>query len=301
MPRRGEIWRLLAAGVACALAMPVQAVTAAADDGVVVVGATAGYVATTAAPQPAPAQGDLAVAHSALGEQARAVMALELPADVADLTVTFRASGQPAAAYGSPAVSACRVTSAWTPGPAQPLSTAPSVDCTGAAPVLAAPWTFDLSHIVRAWHDGAPVLGIALVDITSATPAQVTFNIIGTEHVGTFTRTPQAPGPTRQPEPVPTPAPQPAPQPAGGDGGSSYPALGSVQVPPPIVPSLAVAPSPVALGPTTAQRAALASPLDPLRVEPLVWLLLPLGVWAFLLLVRAVSSGADELSPVVTA
>jgi hypothetical protein len=289
-----SVTSLLLAGVVAALPF---AAAAPADTRDVLVTATAGFVDATAPPQPVPAQGDLPVAHSALGEQARAVVALDVPADATAATVTFRASGQPGSSYGSAAVSVCRVMSAWKPGAGQALAMAPTVDCTGSAPVKAAPWTFDLAHILRAWAAGAPVLGIALVDNVSAAPAELTFNIVGAEHVGTVTlATPSAP----RPSPAPAPAPAPDPAPVVDPGFSSYPQLGG-SVLTPRVPVAPVVPVPAQVAPSPVLQPTSATALPALPVDPRVWLLLPVGVAFLLALRRAVSAAADDLTGVVTA
>jgi hypothetical protein len=280
-----------------------SAASTASSDNEVRVTATAGYVDTTAPPQPVPAQGDLPVAHSAVGEQARAVVALDLPADATAATVTFRASGQPGSSYGTSSVSVCRVSAPWTPGAGQPLSSAPAVDCSGSAPVKGpGPWTFDLAHILRAWSSGAPVLGIALVDNVSAAPAEITFNIVGAERVGVMTPAPAVtvPQPAPQPAPAPAPAPDPVAQPVSG-GQAGYPGLGSQIVPAAPAPTVSVVPPAVVAGGPRTQPAAVVANLPALPVDPAVWLLLPLGVGFFLLLRRAVSAAADELPAVVTA
>jgi hypothetical protein len=285
---------LLVAG-AVALAgqtMPLASTGPAAGSRDVLVTATAGFVDMTAPPQALPAQGDLAVARSALGEQARAVVALDIPPEAAAATVTFRASGQPGSSYGTSSVMVCRVTTAWSPGPGQPLASAPAIDCGGAAPVTGAgPWTFDLSHVLRAWAGGAPVLGIALVDDLSTAPAEITFNIVGAEHVGTMTSS----APTTR---LPTPAAAPAPPSMVADY-PPYPGLTSGLALPPVAPAptVAVLPVPTAdtttvLVPATAATATLPSPALPL--SPAGWLLLPLGAGFLLVLRRAVSAAADE-------
>jgi hypothetical protein len=266
----------------------------------VLVTATAGFVDTTAPPQPVPAQGDLPVARSALGEQARAVIALDVPADAAGTTVTFRASGQPGSSYGTSSVLACRVIATWSPGTGQPLSAAPAVDCSGAVPVTGpGPWTFDLSHVLRAWAAGAPVLGIALVDGVSAVPDEITFNVVGAEHVGTMT-----PAVVTAPPAMPVPAPTPA-APAGAVGGHTS-QLGLGRVAPPLVPapSAAAVPMPetAAVAPVDAPVVAAARVSQlPLPLDGRVWLLLPVTVAFLLLLRRAVSAAADDAGDVVTA
>jgi hypothetical protein len=267
----------------------------AAEQDVLVV-ATAGFVDQTAPPQPAPAQGDLAVARTALGEQARAVVLLDIPVDSTAATVTFRASGQPGSSYGTSSVSACRVTAPWKPGAGQAMSAAPSIDCTGAVPVVAGgAWTFDLGPMVKAWAEGAPSLGIALVDATSLAPAEVTFNIVGSEHVGTYV----GPDPVVSPPPAPTPAPQPAPEPAVRP--VVLPQLGPVQEPQ-VTPVLQppVAPPAVAPAVPRARPVAVVAAFTPLRVRPELWLLLPFVLAFLVALRRATSADADgpwELVP----
>lgn len=298
----GAVSSLVVVGVV-ALAAPAAPLAASGSHPArsrdVLVTTTAGFVDPTAPPQPLPAQGDLPVAHSALGEQARAVVALDVPADAVAATVTFRASGQPGSSYGASSVSACRVTGAWSPGAGQALASAPAVDCTGAAPVTGSgPWTFDLSHILRAWGEGAPVLGIALVDTVSAAPAEITFNIVGAEHVGTTMSAAAA-----VPQPTPAPVPAPAPAPAEDAGFADHPALGTSATSVVPAPTVAAPPVPatVVAGPVelrTTARAAIGLPPRP--VNPMVWFLLPVGVTFLLVLRRAVSAVADDaIEPVM--
>jgi hypothetical protein len=257
----------------------------------VMVVATAAFTSTSAAPAPLAAQGDLTVARSALGEQARALLALDLPVGARSATVTLRQASQTTSSYGTSSISACRVLAPWKPGVGQPLEKAPALDCTSAVPVSAAPWTFDLSPVLRAWSDGQPQLGIALVDTDSVAPAEMSLNVLAGEKVGTAdiasSASPLAAMPSALPQPVPVTDPV---------GASSSP---SVPVParpqpagnPASVPRVAAAPPPTAAasGVVTVQAGFIA----PLPLRPAVWLLLPLVVWIFVALVRAVSVESD--------
>jgi len=259
--------------------------------------ATASFVGTTAPPQPAQAQGDLQVARSALGTQAIAVLGIDVHTDATAASITLRTSGQPGSSYGSSSVSACRVTAAWSPGASQPMAKAPTFDCTNVAPVAGGTgtWTFDLEPLLPAWQQGAPNLGVALVDTVSAVPAEVTFNVIASEPIGTAA---VAVDETRV-MPSPTPAAAPPPR-VVGDSRHGLTDL------PQEMPTAASAPGP-ALPPVLAAPAGITRPvaqaiaLRPTRVRAGVWFLIPLSLVLLVGLIRVTSASADGFGRQVTA
>jgi hypothetical protein len=287
----------LLAGTAAAVVLPAHAVGAGAQSLEIRVTATASYAARTDTPQATTADGDLPVARSALGEQARSVLSLDVPTNATSGSITIAAGTRADQYYGTPAVLLCPVTAAWKPGTGQDIATAPAYACTAAKPVsdAMASWTFDLGPALAYWHSGHPAFGLALVmDAATQAPEKVVFNVVASTVVGTAVVPPTTVAPTTAPSGADTTAATTSPTsdaaPVPTDG--TIPATGGVTQPVPLVAQSPV----VAPVPRSSPVAAIGVPAAS-RVAANVWLLLPGGVLVFLAIARTLAGVSDPSHP----
>ena len=303
---------------AAALLLVASAVTAfavgrpaTAADRPVRVAATAWYTAgsTTNLGLITIASGDLPVGRTPAGEDKRSYVALDGVDQAVTGTVQLRASSSPGTSYGvTGTILACQALEPWTPGAARDLATAPKIDCQDAprAATTANGVVFDIGPLLTRWRAGAADHGIALVAADAPGAAwQQTFTAPDGATVGTADVAER----DTSPGTAPVGDTQAAPETAGGvatfDAAESFPSpsFGSfaIDVQPP------GAPTPIDTGPGTAVAppvgrpgvVAARRPLEPLPVNPLVWVGVALGLGVLGVAGRSLGDAGRPRLPVV--
>jgi hypothetical protein len=303
--------KLILAGLGCLVAgavaasfgewQPPHAAASTAKTLDVRVVATATYEATTDTPRATTTDGELPVARTPVGEQARSVLSFDVPASATAGQISLAVESRADQEYGSPLVSLCPLTATWQPGTGrQALSAAPAYTCSGVNPVAVTSTTavFDLHPALAYWQLGHPSFGLALVmDADSTAPEKIVFNAIATQVVGTAT------------VPVGTPS-HPGATGGGASAPAAMPSTPTAAMPPPSLSTASgtttaempgqppvLAPAPATTPVAVAQPAAL-------PVSGNAWLLLPGGVLLLVGVGRTLSGAGDpplpEQTPVAT-
>lgn len=243
-------------------------------------------------------QGDLPVGADGTNETKRSYLVLDLPPEATTAQITLPVSDQPGKSFGTAGpIVACIVVEPVTMESGQPIATAPEVDC-GEDQIVGQPgedgaYSWVLDPILAQWAAGEPNHGIALVaDTLAPQPThQITFHSEFFAPIGTFT----AAAPDRDADEESAPPPPPSvsdfdsgagtfalePPPAFNDDFTLDAPMSITPAVPAPVPGPAVDAPPVTVA-APAPSVAVVN-LEPLPVNPLVWLLVPLtlGVlWA---------------------
>lgn len=258
------------------------------------------------------AQGDLPIGATGNAEHKRSYLRLGLPEDTIAATITLERSASDGANFGAPGpILACPLAGPFAVTTGKPIAEAPEIDCDAAQAIGQVPeleegvpdpegaYTFDLTPLVLHWNSSAAEPAIALVADVSEPQGtyQVTLFAEPFSQIGTATTGSAANDDSFVFDPILPGAP-----PNQGDS--------------PFVSSDAFAFVPPSLEPQQPERAVVAPPggdddtlgeapvlasgppvdLDPLPVNPAVWLLLPLGLGTLLVSGRRLSPSADPVT-----
>ncbi|MBW3560959.1 MAG: hypothetical protein KY437_00510 [Actinobacteria bacterium] len=252
--------------------------------------------------------GDLPIGAEGTNETKRSYLLLDIPDAATSAQITLPVADGAGKNFGlAGPILACIVIEPFSLQSGDPIAESPEVEC-GDEPITGevgedGTHTWVLDPILARWRAGEPNNGVALVaDISTPQPNyQITFHAEFFAPIGTYTVPAERSDSTESSPPPPPPASSdsdttgsgsqdPAFQesPSFESGTTSFesgtaswsaPTFESL-APPPMVaePPAEPGPEPVAAPPPSVTAVAAAGPMEPLPVNPLVWVLVPLAL-----------------------